>query len=61
MMNFSMMEVLIQKMFKDVINYEVKLPLKRLSYAEAMETYGSDKPDTRFDLKLHNLDFPSRC
>jgi len=53
----SMMEVLLQKMFKDVINYEVKLPLKRLSYAEAMETYGSDKPDTRFDLKLHNLDF----
>ncbi len=53
----AMMEKLIAKMFKDVIDYEVKLPLKRLSYQEAMDTYGSDKPDTRFPLTLQNLDF----
>jgi len=53
----AMMEQLIQKMFKDVVNYDVKLPLKRLTYEQAMETYGSDKPDTRFDINLKNLDF----
>lgn len=53
----AMMEKLIHKIFKDVVNYDVKLPLKRLSYEQAMETYGSDKPDTRFDIKLKNLDF----
>lgn len=53
----SQMEKLIHKMFKDVVNYDLKLPLNRLTYHEAMETYGSDKPDTRFDMKIQSLDF----
>lgn len=53
----SQMEKLIHKMFKDVVNYDLKLPLNRLTYQQAMETYGSDKPDTRFDMKIQSLDF----
>lgn len=53
----AQMEKLIHKMFKDVVNYDLKLPLNRLTYQQAMETYGSDKPDTRFDMKIQSLDF----
>ncbi len=48
-------EGLIAKIFKDVANYDVKLPLRRMDYEEAVNVYGSDKPDTRYDLKLHCL------
>ncbi len=51
----TMMEGLIAKIFKDTINYEVKLPLRRLPYKQAMDRYGSDKPDTRFGFELHDL------
>ena len=51
----TMMEGLIKDIFKRTINYDVKLPLRRLSYKEAMDNYGSDKPDTRFDIKLHDV------
>ncbi len=51
----TMMEGLIKEIFAKTINYEVKLPLRRLSYQEAMDNYGSDKPDTRFDIKLHDV------
>lgn len=51
----TMMEGLIAKIFKDTINYQVKLPLRRLPYKEAMDRYGSDKPDTRFGFELHDL------
>lgn len=51
----DMMEGLIHDIFKNTIGYEVKLPLRQLTYKEAMENYGSDKPDTRFDMKLHDL------
>ena len=50
----TMMEGLIKEIFKKTINYDVELPLRRLTYREAMENYGSDKPDTRFDIKLHD-------
>lgn len=48
----TLMEGLIARIFKDVINYDVKLPLRRLKYEEAVDTYGSDKPDTRFAMHL---------
>ena len=48
-------EGLIQKVFKDVIGADVKLPIKRMVYKEAMEKYGSDKPDLRFGMEITDL------
>ncbi len=45
-------ERLLQKLFKDVLNVEVTLPIQRMSWIDAMNQYGSDKPDTRFEMKL---------
>lgn len=52
----SIMEKVIADIVKEVYNIDLPLPLPRLSYKEAMENYGSDKPDTRFDLKLINVE-----
>lgn len=51
----SMMEGLIHKIFMNTIGYDVKLPLRQMTYREAMERFGSDKPDTRFGIELHDL------
>lgn len=51
----TLTEGLIQKIYKDVINYDVELPLRRISYDDAVNIYGSDKPDTRFDMKLVSI------
>ena len=48
-------EGLISEIFKESIGYEVKLPLRRMEYLEAVNKYGSDKPDTRFDMRLHDV------
>jgi aspartyl-tRNA synthetase len=48
-------EELICQIFKEIKNIEIPRPLPRMTYAEAMEDYGCDKPDTRFDLKLVNV------
>lgn len=52
----SIMEKVIADIVKEVYNIDLPLPLPRLSYKEAMENYGSDKPDTRFELKLINIE-----
>ena len=52
----SIMEKVIADIVKEVYNFDLPLPLPRLSYKEAMENYGSDKPDTRFELKLINVE-----
>ena len=51
----NLMEELIRDIFKNTINYDVKLPLRQMTYKEAMERFGSDKPDTRFGIELHNI------
>ena len=48
-------EKLIAHVFKEVLGHEVKLPIKRMTYAEAMDKYGSDKPDLRFGMEITNI------
>ena len=52
---FSMMEGLMKDVFKKVKNIDIDIPLPRLTFDEAMEKYGSDKPDLRFGLEMTTL------
>ncbi len=52
---FEIVEGLMQLFFKEIMNYELKLPIPRLTFDEAMEKYGSDKPDLRFNLEMVTL------
>jgi len=52
---FEIVEGLMKIFFKEILNKDLSLPLKRLSFDEAMEKYGSDKPDLRFDLEMVTL------
>ncbi|HPI37238.1 MAG TPA: aspartate--tRNA ligase [Ignavibacteriaceae bacterium] len=52
---FEMMEGLMKVLFKEIWNKELQLPLPKLSFEEAMTRYGSDKPDTRFELEMKTL------
>ena len=51
----TMMEGLIQNIFKNTINHDLPAPFKRITYWDAINLYGSDKPDTRFDMKLVDI------
>jgi len=48
-------ERLLQKVFKDAVGLEIELPIPRMTWQEAMDRYGSDKPDTRFGMELVNV------
>lgn len=48
-------ERLLQKVFKDAIGLEIELPLPRMTWQEAMDRFGSDKPDTRFGMELNDV------
>lgn len=48
-------ERLLQKLFREVLGVEVKLPIQRMTWQEAMDRYGSDKPDTRFGMELKDV------
>ncbi|MHB8129285.1 MAG: aspartate--tRNA ligase [Mobilitalea sp.] len=48
-------ERLLKVMFKESIGIDVSLPIQRMTYAEAMDRFGSDKPDIRFGLELKNV------
>ena len=52
----------IKRLFKEVLNVDIPTPLPRLKYVDAMNDYGSDKPDTRFDMKIKDLsDIVGNC
>ncbi|ORJ57096.1 aspartate--tRNA ligase [Geothermobacter hydrogeniphilus] len=48
----DIMEAMIARVFKETINVELSLPMPRMAYAEAIDRYGVDNPDLRFDLEL---------
>ena len=48
-------EVLLQKLFKEVCNFDLQLPIPRMTWREAMDRFGSDKPDLRFGMELKNV------
>ena len=48
-------ERLLAKIFKDILNVEVPLPIQRMTWQEAMDRFGSDKPDIRFGMELVNV------
>ena len=48
-------EGLFKRLFKDVMNVDLPTPFARMSYADAMNNYGSDKPDIRFDMKIRDI------
>ncbi|WCM60156.1 aspartate--tRNA ligase [Paenibacillus polymyxa] len=50
-----MMERLMVKLFKETVGVELETPFQRITHAEAMDKYGSDKPDLRFGLELINV------
>ena len=51
----SINEGFLKRVFKEVLDYDVTLPLPRLTWQDAMDRFGSDKPDTRFGLELINM------
>ena len=51
----TMMENMIGRIFKEIHNIDILLPLKRMTYKEGMDRFGSDKPDTRFAMELTDL------
>ncbi|GKS10352.1 aspartate--tRNA ligase [Paenibacillus chitinolyticus] len=51
----DMMEQLLVRLFRETVGAEIQAPFQRLTYAEAMDKYGSDKPDLRFGLELSTV------
>ena len=51
----TMQEGFLKRVMKELKGVDLKTPFPRLTYAEAMERYGSDKPDTRFEIELNKL------
>ncbi len=59
---FSIAEGFVKRLFGEVLGVEVQTPLPRLTFTQAMEDYGSDKPDTRFDMKITDIsDIVDNC
>lgn len=51
----TIVEGLIAYVFKEIKNIDIKLPLRRMRYDDAINYYGSDKPDLRFDMKINDI------
>jgi aspartyl-tRNA synthetase len=52
---FDLIERLFAKLFQEVLGYNLSIPFPVIPYAEAMEKYGCDKPDIRFEMKLFDI------
>ena len=52
---YKLIEGVLKKVWKDVLNVNIKTPFPKMTYQEAMERYGCDRPDTRFKLELINV------
>ncbi len=52
---FDLIERLFAKLFQEVLGYNLSIPFPVIPYAEAMENYGCDKPDIRFEMKLFDI------
>jgi aspartyl-tRNA synthetase len=52
---FDILEGMMKSLFKDILDSNLQTPFPRISYQEAMDRYGVDKPDTRFELTLSDL------
>ncbi len=52
---YAIAEGFVKRLFKEVLDVDIPTPLPRLTYTEAMNSYGSDKPDTRFDMKIIDI------
>jgi aspartyl-tRNA synthetase len=57
---FELVEGFMRKVFEVALGMEIETPLRILSFTEAMDRYGSDKPDLRFGLELRTMDDPFR-
>ncbi|MBP0965641.1 MAG: aspartate--tRNA ligase [Oscillospiraceae bacterium] len=51
----DMAEGFVRKLFSELLNKDIDMPLPRMKYVDAMEKYGSDKPDIRFGMEIQNI------
>lgn len=51
----DLMEHMMQRIFKNVLNMDIQIPFKRITWDDAMNLYGSDKPDLRFDMHFYDI------
>ena len=59
---YSVAEGFVKRLFKEILNVDIPTPLPRMTFTDAMNNYGSDKPDTRFDMKITDLsDIVKNC
>ena len=55
-------ERLLKKLFKEILDVDIEIPIKRMTWQEAMDRFGSDKPDLRFGMELKNVtDIVKNC
>ena len=51
----NMNERLIARIFKEILDYDISLPVRRMTYKDSVDNYGIDRPDLRFDMKLKDI------